>query len=180
MIQPQELAFAAVDQSTNDCDDDNTFPIPPPTVKAQMEWKDNEPKVIEKSVAQKVKPQKIAPSKVKKVVQTTPVEEQLIEESKFVEKIEDQMPNEVEEEIIVPVMKPMKIRITYKRGHESIVAPENEMLAKQEPASATSRLKNMFASARDIKPGNLLADIRDVKNDFLREATQQETTMSKA
>ncbi|WP_420580685.1 hypothetical protein [Reichenbachiella sp.] len=73
-----------------------------------------------------------------------------------------------------PKKKKIKsIKITYKRGSRSQPKPE-EMLAKQEAdTTGGKKIKELWDQTREIKPGDLWADIRDAKDHLFKRNSKK-------
>lgn len=72
-----------------------------------------------------------------------------------------------------PKKKIKSIKITYKRG-KSPIPKQEEMLAKQEADSiGGSKIKDLWNQTREIKPGDLWADIREAKDNLFQRNSKK-------
>ena len=65
------------------------------------------------------------------------------------------------------------IKITYKRGNKSL-PNEDEMLAEQEVDSiGGNKIKELWQQTKEIKPGDVWADIRDAKDNLFQRNSKK-------
>lgn len=163
-----ELAMVSFEQSESVCEHENNFPVPALQELSSKNKVDIKP-VVDKEKVNNKKPNHVLKAGVEKV------NSKRIDRTINVEVMDESMPSitEVKEDEKIQQheneakqKKPLRIRITYKRGNKKVNNQFDEMVVKQEADTSVNKLMNMLASAREIKPGNLMADLRDAKQGF--------------
>lgn len=173
---PTENHVVMIDSSSESIPDNNQI-VPEIKVDTKKEEVDEvrlEPEVIKlktntkASSSEEIK----TPVKVKKAKETEPVkldDEPVLTETQLAE-VDNTMP--VVEDL--PKKKKIKsIKITYKRG--SIPSKKQEdMLAKQEvDSTGGNKIKELWEQTREIKPGDLWADIREAKDNLFQRNSKK-------
>ena len=151
----------------------NNAIVPTIDVKEEEYVDGNQTQIVqEKSADKPVRKQKAIPVMLDKKV----VEEPL--ETKGLEPIEGQSLTQVEilepelEEI--PQKKRFKtIKITYKRGRKPLHRQEEMMAQQKADTTGNKKIRELWDQTREIKPGDLWADIRDAKDNLFQRNSKK-------
>ncbi|MEP2026974.1 MAG: hypothetical protein ABJH98_07085 [Reichenbachiella sp.] len=149
--------------------------VPEVKLDENEETEEVEPVEIQKKLEGEPKPIKATKpvfrkEKTEEIEQTENSAPTIIEEQQLAQM--ENNPTEVED---TPLEKKKikSIRITYKRGSNPLLK-QDEMVAQQKVDSTeNNKIKELWEQTREIKPGDLWADIRDAKDNLFQRNSKK-------
>lgn len=111
------------------------------------------------------------PNRKEQIEKIEPVEEQTVGE--IDQQSLAQAETKVAEKEDTEKRKIKSIRITYKRGRQSL--PKQEKMVAQQKVDTTgnNKIKELWEQTKEIKPGDLWADIRDAKDNLFQKNSKK-------